>query len=280
MLHLLLTVNAAALRPSLNKQNQPPLVHLVHLWEKKPDYKARAAERTISGRSRAVEMASSLLEAGRADPDARDAKRGSALQYAAEFGCLEIVEVLLFTPPYTPLHPLTSPYIPLPPVHPLTPSTPPYTPLHPRTTLRFVSQVLLEKRADPNAMDKASNTPLHLALVWSKHRETAAIVAALLEVGTLTLTPTPTLTLTLTLTLSLTLTLTLSLTLTLTLSLTLTLTLTLTPTLTLGACHRGDAGGGGGAGGGGAGGGRGGGGGGGPLPGDSTGATRGGRAHP
>ena len=43
MLRLLLTVNAAALRPSLNKHNQPPLIYLARLVGSKAGYAARVA---------------------------------------------------------------------------------------------------------------------------------------------------------------------------------------------------------------------------------------------
>ena len=41
VLRLLLTVNAIALRPSLNKHNQPPLVYLARLLGSKAGYAAR-----------------------------------------------------------------------------------------------------------------------------------------------------------------------------------------------------------------------------------------------
>ena len=69
-------------------------------------------------------MAISLLEAaptptGRADPDARDAGRSTALHHAAEFGCLEIVEVRML--PYTPVTPVSYDLNPLPSPHTLVP---------------------------------------------------------------------------------------------------------------------------------------------------------------
>ena len=49
----------------------------------------------------------------------------------------------------------------------------------------MAAQVLLDHRADPNVVDKPKGggqggTPLHQALAWSSHLETAAIVANLL----------------------------------------------------------------------------------------------------
>ena len=44
-------------------------------------------------------------------------------------------------------------------------------------------QLLLEHRADPNAVAKSSVTPQHQAVAWDTHLDSAAIVAALLDAG-------------------------------------------------------------------------------------------------
>ena len=95
VLLLLLTHGADQLSQSVNGVGEPPLIHLARLIGTNRDgFCDKVAPPTQ------VELARLLLEAapteqGRAEPDARDAKGGTALHYAAEYGALELVQLLL-----------------------------------------------------------------------------------------------------------------------------------------------------------------------------------------